>query len=141
MKKVFTIAILSMLAFLCSVFPNKMALAAMKDDPFGQQASPVFDSGYVMIGSDLFAEFGASAIVQCSSIYVSSCSLQEMNGSTVVRTISLDPPSTRVTNSSNFTAWKSYAGSGTSGKRYRIKAIFYGNGYTITRYSNIVTCD
>ncbi len=131
----------SILTFLLMVFPQSVSLAAVKDDSADQQASPVFDSGYVMIGSDLFAEFGASALVQCSSIYVSSCSLQEMNGNTVVRTITLTPPSTRVTNAYDFTAWKSYAGSGTSGKRYRIKAVFYGNGYTITRYSNIVTCD
>lgn len=100
--------------------------------------SPVFESGYVMIDSSLFTEFGAATHKVCKSIYVSSCTLQEMNSAgAVVSSTSLTPPTTKAQNASDFTAWATY--SGTSGKRYRIKAVFYADGYTITRYSNTIT--
>lgn len=102
------------------------------------RASPVFESGYVMTGRDLFTEFGASAHKICKEIYVSSCTLQEMDSNgNVIASTSLTPPSDVAKDMSNFTAWATY--SGTSGKRYRIKAVFTADGYTITRYSKIVT--
>ena len=101
------------------------------------RASPIFESGYVITGSDLYTEFGASTKKNVSNLYVSSVQLQEMDrNDTVVSSKSVTVPSYKVQNDSNYTAWKTY--SGTSGKRYRVKAVFYADGYYITRYSNIV---
>lgn len=101
-------------------------------------ASEVFESAYVMTGSDLFTEFGVSAKHDCPSIYVQSCYLQEMNSSgKVIASTRLTPPPDKSTNYSEFTAWAQY--SGVKGKRYRIKAVFYAEGETMTCYSTIVT--
>ena len=103
-------------------------------------ASQVFESGYVMLDTDLFVEFGAATRYSCDEIYVSSCKLQEMDSSgNVVSSKSLTAPST-VVKGSTFTAFGDYGGKGTSGKRYRVQAVFYADGATITRTSGTVTC-
>ncbi|WP_461811514.1 hypothetical protein [Faecalimonas sp.] len=103
-------------------------------------ASPVFESGYIAMNKSLYTEFGASTKKICDEIYVSSCTLQEMDkNDKVISSTEVTPPSDVAKNTSNFTAWETY--SGTSGKRYRMKAVFSADGYTITRYSRIVTCE
>lgn len=103
------------------------------------RASDMFESTFVITGSDLYTEFGASTRRNAESIYVSSCTLEEMDSrGQVVTSTELTPPSKIATNTSNFGADATY--SGTSGKRYRIKAVFYADGYTVTSYSKIVTC-
>lgn len=102
------------------------------------RASDMFESTYVITGNDLYTEFGASTRRNADSIYVSSCTLEEMdNAGNVVASTRLTPPSKIVKDTSNYTADATY--SGTSGKRYRIKAVFYADGYTVTSYSKIVT--
>lgn len=103
------------------------------------RASDMFESTYVITGSDLYTEFGASTRRNADSMYVLSCTLQEMDSNDrVVASTKLTPPQKVVEGKSNFTADATY--SGTSGKRYRIKAVFYADGYTVTSYSKIVTC-
>lgn len=102
-------------------------------------ASEVFESGYVMLGSDLFVQFGAATRFDCKKIYVSSCTLQEMDSNdNVVSTTNLTPPSTAV-KGNTFTAFADYGSKGTSGKRYRIQAVFNADGATITRTSVTVS--
>lgn len=103
------------------------------------RASEMFCETYVMVNSQLSVEFGASTYKNAKALYVSSCTLQEMNSNNqVIASTSLTPPDTTVNNGSDYTATANY--SGTSGKRYRIKAVFYADGYTVTSYSRIVTC-
>ena len=119
---------------LCGSMMCMLFIAYASED----RASPIFESGYVITGSDLYTEFGASTKKNVSNLYVSSVQLQEMDqNNAVVSSKSVTAPSYKVQNDSNYTAWKTYTG--TSGKRYRVKAVFYADGYYITRYSNIVT--
>lgn len=113
-----------------------LAIATASADE--RRASDMFESTYVITGSDLYTEFGASTRRNADSIYVLSCTLQEMDDDdNVIDSTSLTPPSLVVHDTSNFTADATY--SGTPGKRYRIKAVFYADGYTVTSYSRIVT--
>lgn len=131
-KSNIAILLLCVLTFICLLATS---LASAEISPY---ASPVFESGYVVTGNNLFTEFGASAHKICKKIYISSCTLQEMNSKgEVVSSTKLTPPSTIATNTSNYTAWATY--SGTKGKQYRIMAVFVADGYTITRYPNTVT--
>lgn len=132
MKHSKLVASISALCLLMIIFSASYAVAVEG------RASEVFESAYVVMGSDYFTEFGVSAQYNCPSIYVSSCALQEMDSKgKVIATTKLTPPSDKAKNTSNFTAWKTY--SGTKGKRYRIKAVFYADGETMTCYSTIVT--
>ena len=129
MKTKKIMVVLSVLCLL-TLFVGSIAVAA-------ERASEVFESAYVMTGSDLYTEFGASTRRNVPSIYVSSCTLQEMDkNDKVVASKSLTPPSDKAVNASDFVAWKTF--SGTSGKRYRIKAVFSAGGETMTCYSTIV---
>ena len=44
------------------------------------RASPVFESGYVITDSSLYTEFGAATKKDVKNLYVSSVTLQEMDG-------------------------------------------------------------
>ena len=102
------------------------------------RASPVFESGYVITDSSLYTEFGAATKKDVKNLYVSSVTLQEMDGNgNVLSSKALAAPTEKVHDNCDITVWKTY--SATSGKKYRIKAVFYADGYYITRYSNIVT--
>lgn len=126
--------ILAAISFLC-LFTLLLPVGFASATVF--RASKVFESGYVITGSDLYTEFGASTRKEYPVIYVSSCTLQEMDDNDkVVASTKLTPPSDKAENASDFVAWKTY--SGTSGKKYRIKAVFSAGGETITRYSTTV---
>lgn len=129
MKTRKAMAVLSILC-LITLFFGGIAVADAR-------ASKAFESGYVMTGSYLYTEFGASSRNNYPSIYVSSCTLQEMDANDkVVSSKSLTPPSDKAEDASDFVAWKTY--SGTKGKRYRIKAVFSAGGEAMTCYSTIV---
>lgn len=105
--------------------------------------SLVFESAAVTIGSRIDADFDAAANYNCSSIYVSSCTLQKKNASgSWVYASSLTPPSDVAKNTSNFGALADYSSSCTSGNTYRVRAVFKavynGISYTVTRTSNSV---
>ena len=127
--KRFGITMLSFLLLLTSIVPA-YALEG--------RASPVFESGYVITDSSLYTEFGASTQKDVKNLYVSSVTLQEMDRKgNVLSSKALAAPTEKVHDNCDITVWKTY--SATSGKKYRIKAVFYADGYYITRYSNIVT--
>lgn len=103
----------------------------------------VFESASVSIGSGMDADFYAGTNYNCSSISVSSCTLQKKNTSgTWVYAASLTPPSNVAKNTSNFGALADYSSSCTSGNTYRVRAVFKavynGTSYTVTRTSNSV---
>ena len=76
----------------------------------------------VLVNSQLSVEFGASTYKNAKALYVSSCTLQEMNSNNqVIASTSLTPPDTTVNNGSDYTATANY--SGTSGKRYTGKYV------------------
>lgn len=105
--------------------------------------SLVFESASVTISKALNTDFDAATNYNCSSIYVSSCTLQKKNTSgTWVYAATLTPPSKVATNTSDFGALASYSGSCTSGNTYRVRAVFKavynGISYTVTRTSNSV---
>lgn len=102
-------------------------------------ASPVFSSGGVSISTSIATTFLASTNKICDSIYVSSCTLQRKNSNGMwVFDATLPPPSYVAYDESEYFAYTSYASYCTTGNTYRIKAVFYAEGYTITRYSNAV---
>lgn len=104
------------------------------------RASEMFNETYVMVNSKLETEFGAGTKKIAKSIYVSSCILQELDkNNRVIASTNLTPPDKVVNNGSDYTATAKY--SGISGKRYRIKAVFYADGYTVTSYSRILICE
>lgn len=104
------------------------------------RASRVFEGGYVMADTSLYVEFGASAHIYCEKIYVSSCTLQEVDvEGNVISSKALTPPSTVAKNAFEFTASASYKDKGVSGKSYQVKAVFWAEGETITRTSVPVT--
>jgi hypothetical protein len=103
----------------------------------------IFESASVSIGSEVDADFDASTNRNCSSIYVSSCTLQKKNASgTWVYAVTLTPPSDVARNTSDFGALADYSNSCTSGNTYRVRAVFKavynGISYTVTRTSNSV---
>lgn len=82
------LAILLIICLCASLLVGSSALASVS------RASKVFESAYVITGDDLYTEFGASTRNNYPSIYVSSCSLQEMDDkNNVVSTTRLTPPS------------------------------------------------
>lgn len=106
------------------------------------QENLIFESASITIGSTMDADFDASTHRNCSSIYVSSCTLQRYSNGTWVYAATLTPPSDVATTTSNFGALAYYGSSCTSGNTYRVYAVFRavydGTTYTVTRTSNSV---
>lgn len=100
------------------------------------QANPVFIEASVYVSSNMRAEFTASTMKVCASIYVKSCDLQKKNGVNWVDYKSLTPPSYVATNTSAYGEVKNYASNFPSGGTFRLKVVFSGGGETVTRYSN-----
>jgi hypothetical protein len=133
-SKSMTLTLCILLAFSCC-FVSAGVAATLE--------SLVFESASVTIGSSIDADFDAATNYNCSSISVSSCTLQKKNASgTWVYAASLTPPSDVAKNTSNFGALADYSSSCTSGNTYRVRAVFKavynGTSYTVTRTSNSV---
>jgi hypothetical protein len=125
-------------AFLCMVcvLANCAALA----DTAGIYANLIFESAGITLSRQMNAEFLAGTKRNCSSIYISSCSLEEQNADQSWSFVKyLTSPPDRATNTSNFGANANYASECTSGHTYRIKATFAavydGTTYTVSRTS------
>ena len=104
-------------------------------------ADPVFARTSVSINSSMSSTFSATTQLVCDSISVTSCTLQVKNGSTWSNVGSVTPPSTEAKNTTVYVAVKSYSSSCTSGKTYRLVAVFTADGHSLTSYSNQVTYD
>ena len=124
--------------FLCMicVLANCAALA----DTAGIYANLIFESAGITLTTRMGAEFLAGTKRTCSSIYISSCSLEKQNldGSwSFVKY--LTPPPDKATNESDFGANANYASECTPGQTYRINATFAavydGTIYTVNRTS------
>lgn len=102
-------------------------------------ANPVFIEASVYIGSTMRAEFTASTMVTCSSICVSSCTLQKKVGTRWVYAKSLSVPSYVANNTFIYDDVKNYDDDIPAGGTYRLKVVFSGGGETVTRYSNSQT--
>lgn len=127
-------------AFLCLVL---FTLSCASVGLAATQENLIFESASVAISSSMYADFYAGTHRNCSSIYVSSCTLQKKNSSgSWVYAATLTPPSDTATNTSNFGALADYESSCTSGNTYRVRAVFKavydGTTYTVTRTSNSV---
>lgn len=120
-----------LMLLLLNVLFGTMAVAESRE-------SQAFKATTIALTTSLFAEFRATTNRNYSTIKVSSCSLQEMNGSTVVSSITLQVPQATATNTDSFNTTKDYSQNGTHGKSYRIKATFWADGYTVTAYSRII---
>lgn len=116
-----------------------IALPAMSAAEIVPFANPVFDSASVYLGKKFSAEFTASTNVICSSICVSSCTLQKKVGTIWVYAKSLSVPSYVANNASNYDDVKNYDDDIPAGGTYRLKVVFSGGGETVTRYSNSQT--
>ena len=92
-----TSCFLSMLLLLTTLF-GTMAIAEPRE-------SVAFKSTTIALTTGLYAEFSATTNRPCSTIKVSSCTLQEMNGNTVVSSTSLSAPGPNATNSSMLNAY------------------------------------
>lgn len=106
-------------------------------------ANLVFESAGVSIGRSMDADFSSGMHCNCTTIYVSSCTLEKKNANgTWSYASSLTPPSETATNTSNFGAYKDYSDSCTPGNTYRIRAtfaaVYKGVTYTVNRTSNSV---
>lgn len=123
--------------FLCivCVLASCTALA----DTASTYANLIFEGAGITLTTRMGAEFLAGTKRNCSSIYISSCSLEEQNADQTWSFVKdLTPPPDRATNTSNFGANANYASECTSGHTYRIKAIFArqsttGAIYTVSR--------
>ena len=106
-------------------------------------ANPVFESGSASLSRSMNAEFYAGTHLDCSSIYVSSCTLQKKDLSgDWANAGALPAPSHVAKNECDFFTTADYSTYCTRGNTYRIKAIFKavseGVTYSVTRYSNSV---
>ena len=124
--------------FLCivCVLASCTALA----DTARTYANLIFEGAGITLTTRMGAEFLAGTKRNCSSIYISSCSLEEQNADQTWSFVKdLTPPPDRATNTSNFGANANYASECTSGHTYRIKATFAavydGKTYTVSRTS------
>ncbi len=124
--------------FLCivCVLASCTALA----DTASTYANLIFEGAGITLTTRMGAEFLAGTKRNCSSIYISSCSLEEQNADQTWSFVKdLPPPPDRATNTSNFGANANYASECTSGHTYRIKATFAavydGTTYTVSRTS------
>lgn len=106
-------------------------------------ANLVFESASVSLGRSMDADFYAGTHLTCSSIYVSSCTLQkkDLNGEWT-NAGSLPAPLHVAKDESDYLTTADYSTYCTRGNTYRIKAIFKavseGVTYSVTRYSNSV---
>lgn len=101
----------------------------------------IFESAGVSIGTSMDADFNASTNRTCTSIYVSSCTLERQNANNSWSFSKyLTPPSFVATNTSDFGTTKYYSSDCVSGYTYRIKAtfkaVYNGKIYTVYRTSN-----
>ncbi len=124
--------------FLCIVciFASCAALA----DTAGINANLIFESAGITLTNRMGADFLAGTKRNCSSIYISSCSLEKQNADESWSFVKyLTPPPDRATGASNFGAYADYASECTPGQTYRIKATFAavydGTIYTVSRTS------
>ena len=116
-----------------------VALPTMSAAEIVPFANPVFDSASVYLGKKFSAEFTASTNVICSSICVSSCTLQKKVGTNWVYAKSLNVPSYVANNTFIYDDVKNYDDDIPAGGTYRLKVVFSGGGETVTRYSNSQT--
>lgn len=124
--------------FLCitCAFTSCVALA----DTAGTYANLIFEGAGITLSNRMGAEFLAGTKRTCSSIYISSCSLEKQNSDGSWSFVkSLTPPPDKATNESDFGANANYASECTPGQTYRIKATFAavydGTIYTVSRTS------
>jgi len=124
--------------FLCiiCILASCTALA----DTAGTYANLIFEGAGITLTTRMDAEFLAGTKRTCSSIYISSCSLEEQNTDGSWSFVKyLTPPPDKATNESDFGANANYASQCTSGHTYRIKATFAavydGTIYTVNRTS------
>lgn len=124
--------------FLCivCVLASCTALA----ETAGIYANLIFESAGITLTNRMGADFLAGTKRNCSSIYISSCSLEKQNADESWSFVKyLTPPPDRATSASNFGAYANYAPECTSGHTYRIKATFAavydGTIYTVSRTS------
>lgn len=103
------------------------------------RASVAFKVTTIALTDDMYVEFRATTNNVYNTIKISSCTLEVMDGTNVSSSKSLTPPSTTATNTDMFVASANYKSEVSSGKSYRIKAVFWADGYTVTAYSRIVS--
>jgi hypothetical protein len=103
---------------------------------FTPMADSVFSRTSVSVNTSMSATFSATAQLVCESISVTSCTLQVKNGSTWSNVGSVTPPSAVAENTTVYGAVKGYSSYCTSGKTYRLKAVFTADGHSLTSYSN-----
>ena len=125
-RTLFTICIVLVLVTLFSI-----AIAETLSDP-------VFEMAVVTLKASKTASFSAITFTNQSSIKVTAVELERYNGSSWESHAILQAPTDEATNTDLYGANKDYSGNITSGK-FRLKATFYADGYTITRYSNART--
>lgn len=101
-------------------------------------ANASFKTSSVKFSSAGKATFSATTISKCASIKVSSCTLQVKSGSDWTDSKALTTPA-GVTDCSSIYVTKSYASDLTSGKTYRLKAVFNADGGTVTCYSGEIS--
>ena len=101
-------------------------------------ASSTFKSSAVTLNSSGTATFSATATKKCNLIKVDSCTLQIKIGISWVDAKALATP-VSATNCYTYQKTKSYGSEMTSGKTYRIKAVFNADGETVTCYSSGMT--
>jgi hypothetical protein len=101
-------------------------------------ASSTFRTSSVGFSSAGKATFSATTTKNCASIKVSSCTLQVKSGSSWNDAKLLTAPAGD-TNCSSYYATKSYGSDLTSGKTYRLKAVFNADGNTVTCYSGEIS--
>lgn len=82
--------------------------------------------------------FSATLNKKCSTVSVSSCTLQKQEEGRWVFAASLETPPSK-SNISKYTAHKDYSSNMTTGVNYRIVATFNADGETMTKTSNSFT--
>lgn len=101
-------------------------------------SNSTFRAYSVSLNSSGKATFSATTTKTCASIKVSSCTLQVKSGSDWTDSKTLTAPA-GVTDCSSIYVTKSYASDLTSGKTYRLKAVFNADGGTVTCYSGEIS--
>lgn len=123
-------------AFIIVALTVSLMMPIMVSSEIIPYANPVFYEASVYISSQMQAEFTASTMILCSSISVSSCILQKMNGTRWINYSQLSVPSYVAINDSIYDDIKDYSNDIPAGGTYRLKVVFSGGGETVTRYSN-----
>lgn len=101
-------------------------------------ANYYYSDASVAFNSKGKAVFSAITTFKFSELSVTSCTLQVKEGNTWTHDATLTPPSHVAKDRFSYSAEKTYSLSCTSGKTYRLKAVFNADGHTITKYSNEV---